>query len=70
MTNRFLIYNNLLKQLREREKKLVLLRNLIRQLESGGKSVERAKRNLAVLMDEMKNLQNKIREYNPLGKMA
>jgi hypothetical protein len=70
MTNRFLIYNNLLKQLREREKKLVLLRNLFRQLESGGKPVDRAKRNLTVLMDEMRNLQNKIREYHPLGKMA
>jgi len=70
MMNRSLIYNSLLTQIRERQKKLSFLRNRIMQHEEAGKPVQNLKKNISSLLAEIKNLQDKIRQFPPLRKFV
>ena len=70
MMNRSLLYDTILTQIRERQKKLSFLRNLIMETEEAGKPAQNLKRNISSLLAEIKNLQDKIRQFPPLRKLV
>jgi hypothetical protein len=68
MMNKAYIFNNIHNQIRDRQKRLSFLRNLVQQSEETGKPADQLRRNIAVLLDEIRMLQNKIRQFSSLRK--